>query len=255
MSISYNFTGKTVVVTGSARGIGRCIGERFYEAGANVAFCSVSPRGKEELMQEIAGDDRSRIMAKSVDVSKIEDIDAFFTSVVEKFGAFDVLVNNAGVFSLESLDEVTEEVWEKQMNVNLKSMVFTCQWFARYHREQKTEGNIVNIASISGATYNPQNLLYNISKAGVAMLTKTIARDLGPDGIRVNAVGPGSIPTDLNADLYSDKQREADLCAKLPLKKRGTKDDIANGVLFLASDESSYITGQIVYIEGGWLLL
>ena len=141
------------------------------------------------------------------------------------------------------------------MNVNLKSMVFTCQWFARYHREQKTEGNIVNIASISGATYNPQNLLYNISKAGVAMLTKTIARDLGPDGIRVNAVGPGSIPTDLNADLYSDKQREADLCAKLPLKKRGTKDDIANGVLFLASDESSYITGQIIYIEGGWLLL
>ena len=255
MSISYNFTGKTVVVTGSARGIGRCIGERFYEAGANVAFCSVSPRGKEELMQEIAGDDRSRIMAKSVDVSKIEDIDAFFTSVVEKFGAFDVLVNNAGVFSLESLDEVTEEIWEKKMNVNLKSMVFTCQWFARYHREHKTEGNIVNIASISGATYNPQNLLYNISKAGVAMLTKTIARDLGPDGIRVNAVGPGSIPTDLNADLYSDKQREADLCAKLPLRKRVTKDDIANGVLFLASDESSYITGQIVYIEGGWLLL
>lgn len=87
------------------------------------------------------------------------------------------------------------------------------------------------------------------------MLTKTIARDLGPDGIRVNAVGPGSIPTDLNADLYSDKQREADLCAKLPLRKRGTKDNIANGVLFLASDESSYITGQIIYIEGGWLLL
>ena len=255
MSISYDFMGKTVVVTGSARGIGRQIGERFYKAGANVAFCSISPRGKEELMQEVAGNDRSRIMAKSVDVSSVSELDSFFTAVVDTFGAFDILVNNAGVFSLESIDEVTEEIWEKQMNTNLKSMVFACQWFARYHRKLKTQGSIINLASISGVTYNPKNLLYNISKAGVISLTKTLARDLGPDGIRVNAVGPGSIPTDLNADLYSDKKLEADLCTKLPLGKRGTKDDIANGVLFLASDESSYITGQVLFIEGGWLLL
>lgn len=255
MSISYDFAGKTVVVTGSARGIGRRIGERFYKAGANVAFCSISAGGKEELMQEVAGSDRSRIMAKSVDVSKPEQIEAFFQDVVAKFGALDVLVNNAGIFTSETVDTVTEADWARVMDTNLKSMVFTSQWFSRYHKEQGTGGNIVNIASVSSVTYIPHNLLYNISKAGVVTLTKTLARDLGPCGIRVNAVGPGSIPTDLNAALYADKQREIDLCNKIPLGRRGTKDDIANCVLFLASDESSYLTGQVIYAEGGWLLV
>lgn len=255
MSIEYCFSGKTVVVTGSARGIGRRIGERFYEAGANVAFCSISPNGKEELMQEVAGNDRSRIMAKPVDVSDVAQINSFFEEVAAKFGSLDVLVNNAGIFTSETIDTVTEDEWQKVMDTNLKSMIFTSQWFSRYHKQQGTEGSIVNIASVSSTTYIPHNLLYNISKAGVVTLTKTLARDLGPCNIRVNAVGPGSIPTDLNAALYADKQREIDLCNKIPLGRRGTKDDIANCVLFLASDESSYLTGQVIYAEGGWLLV
>lgn len=255
MSIEYCFSGKTVVVTGSARGIGRRIGERFYEAGANVAFCSISPNGKEELMQEVAGNDRSRIMAKPVDVSDVAQISSFFEEVVAKFGSFDVLVNNAGIFTSETIDTVTEDEWQKVMDTNLKSMIFTSQWFSRYHKQQGTGGSIVNIASVSSTTYIPHNLLYNISKAGVVTLTKTLARDLGACNIRVNAVGPGSIPTDLNAALYADKQREIDLCNKIPLGRRGTKDDIANCVLFLASDESSYLTGQVIYAEGGWLLV
>lgn len=140
------------------------------------------------------------------------------------------------------------------MDTNLKSMVFASQWFASYNREHGTGGSIVNIASVSSVTYIPHNLLYNISKAGVVTLTKTLARDLGPSNIRVNAVGPGSIPTDLNAALYADKQREIDLCNKIPLGRRGTKDDIANCVLFLTADESSYLTGQVIFAEGGWLL-
>lgn len=255
MSIEYCFSGKTVVVTGSARGIGRRIGERFYEAGANVAFCSISPNGKEELMQEVAGNDRSRIIAKPVDVSDVAQISSFFEEVVAKFGSFDVLVNNAGIFTSETIDTVTEDEWQKVMDTNLKSMIFTSQWFSRYHKQQGTGGSIVNIASVSSTTYIPHNLLYNISKAGVVTLTKTLAHDLGPCNIRVNAVGPGSIPTDLNAALYADKQREIDLCNKIPLGRRGTKDDIANCVLFLASDESSYLTGQVIYAEGGWLLV
>ena len=255
MSIDYNFTGKTVVVTGSARGIGRRIGERFYEAGANVAFCSISPNGKEELMQEVAGSDRSRIMAKPVDVSNVSQVDAFFQEVVAKFGSLDVLVNNAGIFTSETIETVTEEDWTHVMDTNLKSMLFASQWFAQFHVKQGTGGSIVNIASVSSVTYIPNNLLYNISKAGVVTLTKTLARSLGPNNIRVNAVGPGSIPTDLNAALYADKQREIDLCNKIPLGRRGTKDDIANCVLFLASDESNYLTGQVIYAEGGWLLV
>lgn len=253
--ITYDFSEKVVVVTGSARGIGRRIAERFYAAGAKVALCSISKTGKEELMQEIAGDDCSRIMALSSDVSRPEEVAAFLQAVVDAFGTIDVLVNNAGIYSKEDTCEVTEERYDKVMDANLKSVFFACQWFFKHHLAAGTTGNVVNIASVSSVTYVPDNALYNVSKAGVVTLTKTFARDMGKHGIRVNAVGPGSIPTDLNAALYADPQKEIELCDKIPLGRRGTKDDIANCVLFLASEESSYLTGQVVYAEGGWLLV
>lgn len=253
--ITYDFSEKVVVVTGSARGIGRRIAERFYAAGAKVALCSISKTGKEELMQEIAGDDRSRIMALSADVSRPEEVAAFLQAVVDAFGTIDVLVNNAGIYSKEDTCEVTEERYDKVMDANLKSVFFACQWFFKHHLAAGTTGNVVNIASVSSVTYVPDNALYNVSKAGVVTLTKTFARDIGKHGIRVNAVGPGSIPTDLNAALYADPQKEIELCNKIPLGRRGTKDDIANCVLFLASEESSYLTGQVIYAEGGWLLV
>lgn len=253
--ITYDFSHKVVVVTGSARGIGRRIAERFYEAGAKVALCSISKTGKEELMQEIAGDDRSRIMALPCDVSQPEDVANFLQAVVDKFGTIDVLVNNAGVYSKEDTCDVTEAQFDKVLDANLKSVFFACQWFFKHHIDAGTTGNVVNIASVSSVTYVPDNALYNVSKAGVVTLTKTFARDMGKHGIRVNAVGPGSIPTDLNAALYADPQKEIDLCKKIPLGRRGTKDDIANCVLFLASEESDYLTGQVIYAEGGWLLV
>ena len=253
--ITYDFSEKVVVVTGSARGIGRRIAERFYAAGAKVALCSISKTGKEELMQEIAGDDRSRIMALSADVSRPEEVAAFLQAVVDAFGTIDVLVNNAGIYSKEDTCEVTEKRYDKVMDANLKSVFFACQWFFKHHLAAGTTGNVVNIASVSSVTYVPDNALYNVSKAGVVTLTKTFARDMGKHGIRVNAVGPGSIPTDLNAALYADPQKEIELCNKIPLGRRGTKDDIANCVLFLASEESSYLTGQVIYAEGGWLLV
>lgn len=253
--ITYDFSKKVVVVTGSARGIGRRIAERFYAAGAKVALCSISKTGKEELMQEIAGDDRSRIMALSADVSRPEEVAAFLQAVVDAFGTIDVLVNNAGIYSKEDTCEITEERYDKVMDANLKSVFFACQWFFKHHLAAGTTGNVVNIASVSSVTYVPDNALYNVSKAGVVTLTKTFARDMGKHGIRVNAVGPGSIPTDLNAALYADPQKEIELCNKIPLGRRGTKDDIANCVLFLASEESSYLTGQVIYAEGGWLLV
>ena len=253
--ITYDFSEKVVVVTGSARGIGRRIAERFYAAGAKVALCSISKTGKEELMQEIAGDDRSRIMALSADVSRPEEVAAFLQAVVDAFGTIDVLVNNAGIYSKEDTCEVTEERYDKVLDANLKSVFFACQWFFKHHLAAGTTGNVVNIASVSSVTYVPDNALYNVSKAGVVTLTKTFARDMGKHGIRVNAVGPGSIPTDLNAALYEDPQKEIELCNKIPLGRRGTKDDIANCVLFLASEESSYLTGQVIYAEGGWLLV
>lgn len=253
--ITYDFSNRVVVVTGSARGIGRRIAERFYEAGAKVALCSISKTGKEELMQEIAGDDRSRIMALPCDVSQPEDVANYLQAVADKFGTIDVLVNNAGIYSKEDTRDVTEAQFDKVLDANLKSVFFACQWFFKHHIDAGTTGNVVNIASVSSVTYVPDNALYNVSKAGVVTLTKTFARDMGKHGIRVNAVGPGSIPTDLNAALYAEPQKEIDLCKKIPLGRRGTKDDIANCVLFLASEESDYLTGQVIYAEGGWLLV
>ncbi|MGI6590775.1 MAG: SDR family NAD(P)-dependent oxidoreductase [Eggerthellaceae bacterium] len=251
---TYDFSGKTVVVTGSARGIGRRIGERFYEAGANVAFCSRSPKGKDRLLDEVAGSDHSRVMAGVVDVAHIDQIASFFSEVVKHFGAFDVLVNNAGIWERGNALDATEEQWERVIATDLKSVFFACQWFCRYHKEQGTPGAIVNISSINAARCRPGNAVYNVAKAGVRAVTESFAQDVGEYGIRVNAVGPGSVPTDLNDAVYRQPGTEEAYNATVPLGRRGTKDDIANAVLFLASDDAAYLTGTSIYSEGGWLM-
>ena len=251
--VNFSLEGKVALVTGAAYGIGFAMAQALAEAGAKIAF---NCRGKEHMEQALADYKKLGIDAKGYlcDVTREDEVSAMIADIEQTLGTIDILVNNAGIFTNETIETVTEADWERVMDTNLKSMVFASQWFASYNREHGTGGSIVNIASVSSVTYIPHNLLYNISKAGVVTLTKTLARDLGPSNIRVNAVGPGSIPTDLNAALYADKQREIDLCNKIPLGRRGTKDDIANCVLFLAADESSYLTGQVIFAEGGWLL-
>ena len=255
MSAEFYFNGKTVVVTGGARGIGRRIAERFFAAGANVAICSRSNAGGDELAHEIAGDEADRIFTAAVDVADVAQVRAFLDQVVARFGRIDILVNNAGIMTAESVYDITEEGWQRVIDTDLKSVVFACQKFAELHRDVDEPAAIVNISSISATTYLPNNLLYNIAKAGVNTTTKTLARALGPEGIRVNAVGPGSTPTDLNAALYADPAVEQALCDRLPLGRRARKDDIADAVLFLASDAADYVTGQVLYVEGGWLTL
>lgn len=254
---TYDFAGKTVVVTGSARGIGRHIGERFFEAGANVAFCSRTGKGLDALAQELAAgspERASRIMTGAVDVAYPTQIDAFFSQVADHFGAFDVLVNNAGVWEPGNVLDVTEEQWQRVLDTDLKSVFFASQWFCNYHKQQGTPGDIVNISSINAVRCRPGCAVYNIAKAGVRAATESFAQDMGAYGIRVNAVGPGSVPTDLNAAAYAKPGAEEAYCATVPLGRRGTKDDIANAVLFLASDDASYLTGTTIYSEGGWLL-
>lgn len=254
---TYDFAGKTVVVTGSARGIGRHIGERFFEAGANVAFCSRTGKGLDALAQELAAgspERASRIMTGAVDVAYPAQIDALFSQATERFGAFDVLVNNAGVWEPGNVLDVTEEQWQRVLDTDLKSVFFASQWFCSYHRQQGTPGAIVNISSINAVRCRPGCAVYNIAKAGVRAATESFAQDMGAYGIRVNAVGPGSVPTDLNAAAYAKPGAEEAYCATVPLGRRGTKDDIANAVLFLASDDASYLTGTTIYSEGGWLL-
>lgn len=259
--ITYDFTEKVVVVTGGGRGIGKRIAQRFVQAGAHVVVCRKSPAGLDELEAELLSawegspELAPTVHAFALDIDDTDAIPLFFERVAELYNHIDILVNNAGIMTSEELSEITPERYDQVMDTNVKGMLFCSQWFAGYHQQQHTPGVIVNMASVSSVTYIPNNLLYNISKASVVTLTKTLARALGPDGIRVNAVGPGSTPTDMNATLYADPERERALCEKLPLGRRATKDDIANCVLFLASDAADYVTGQVLYAEGGWLLV
>lgn len=255
--ISYDFTGKTVVVTGSARGIGRRCAERFLEAGANVALCGHSPRNIDDLLAELepfTKGHNERVMYATCDVADAASIDAFFTAVVERFGAFDILVNNAGIWEATPVGSVTEEMWQRNIDTNLKSQLVACDWFARWHQENGGGQSIVNISSVSSVLTGENTPLYNLCKAATNSLTRTYAHGLGSLGINVNAVGPGTIATDINKAAYADPAAEAAMCDSLVMGRRGKTDDIANAVLFLASEESNYITGQVLFVDGGWLL-
>lgn len=249
---SFDFSGKTVIVTGSSRGIGRRIAERFLESGANVVFCGRSAEAGAQLLREVDGG--ANAMYQAVDVSSVASLEALFQAACERFGQVDVLVNNAGIWSRGDVFEVTEEQWEQVIGIDLKSTFFASQLFVQRCRQAGRPGAIVNTSSINAVRVRPGCAVYNIAKAGVKSATETFALEAGPYGIRVNAVGPGSVPTDLNAAVYAKPGVEEAYNATVPLGRRGTKDEIADAVLFLASDAASYLTGQTIYAEGGWLL-
>jgi NAD(P)-dependent dehydrogenase (short-subunit alcohol dehydrogenase family) len=184
----------------------------------------------------------------------VQEIKRFLDEVISKFGKIDILVNNSGIYNPMPHFEVTEQVWDDTMETNVKSYFFASQFFAKHVTERGGKGVIVNIASINSQSVVKNSAAYVTSKAAVAMLTKSLALDWGPMNIRVNAVGPGSIPTDINAAIYANKEKLEALQNRLPLGRQGTKDEIADSVLFLASDNASYITGQTLYVDGGWLL-
>lgn len=252
--MSQSFENKVVVVTGAAKGIGKQIAKRFYDGGAKLAICSAPMDYTDEILTELAGDDTARILGKAADLTKLEELNAFMDDVLAKFGRIDVQVNNAGVYMVKPSAEVTEGQWDLTLDVNLKSQFFASQRAARDMIARGEPGVIVNIASINAQSVVPNSAAYCVSKAGVQMLTRCLAKDWGEFGIRVNAVGPGSIPTDINKDIYAQPGKLDALKARLPLGRQGTANEIANGVLFLASDDASYITGQTLFVDGGWLL-
>ncbi len=250
----YDFSGKTVIVTGSGGGIGRRIGERFFDAGANTVFADLKDDNREELLAEVAKGDDSRFLFCQVDVSDSASLDKLFEDAIARFGGVDVLVNNAGIWAHGDVFEVEESQWDKVLSIDLKAVFFASQRFAKHCREAGKPGAIVNISSINAIRPRTDCAVYNVAKAGVKSITETFALEAGKYGIRANAVGPGSVPTNLNAAVYAQPGVEEAYNATVPLGRRASKDDIANAVLFLASDDSAYLTGQTIYAEGGWLL-
>jgi 3-oxoacyl-[acyl-carrier protein] reductase len=242
--------GKNTLVTGASKGIGRSVALRFAEEGANVAFTYLSSVEQGEALER-------ELQAKGVkakgfrsDASDFAQADKLINDVVTEFGTLDVLVNNAGITMDNLLLRMTEEAWDKVISVNLKSCFNTVKAVAKPMMKQRG-GSIINMTSVVGLKGNAGQANYAASKAGIIGFTKSIALELGSRGIRSNAIAPGFIETEMTGKL--DEKTVQSWRDAIPLKRGGRPEDVANACVFLASDMSAYISGQVLQVDGGML--
>ncbi|MGA2529605.1 MAG: glucose 1-dehydrogenase [Acidimicrobiales bacterium] len=253
---SYRFDGRKFVVTGGARGIGYAIARAAVRAGAAVALLNLDGAGVElaatRLRDEVAG---AEVLTQICDVSSYEQVRAARAELEERWGPADVLVNNAGIAQHVPAEQMSAEDWNRMLAVNLSGPFFCSQVFGLAMIAARA-GAIVNIASMSGLIVNrPQpQAAYNVSKAGVIMLTKSLAAEWAPYGVRVNAVAPGYTRTEMIEELLETDMARDYWIAGTPLKRMGDPDEIANAVLFLASPAASFVTGETLVADGGYTL-
>lgn len=246
-----NLEGKAALVTGASRGIGREIALELARNGANVAVnYSGSEAKANEVVDEIKKIGKDAFAIKC-DVSNTEEVATMIKETIDRFGKLDILVNNAGITKDNLLMRMKEDEWDDVININLKG-VFLCTKAATRQMMKQRNGRIINIASIVGATGNPGQANYVAAKAGIIGLTKTTAKELAARNITVNAIAPGFITTDMTDQLPEDIK--AEMLKQIPLARLGEPKDIAKMAAFLASDDSSYITGQTMHINGGMFM-
>lgn len=248
--MSGTFDDKAVLITGASSGNGRAIAERFGEEGASVTIMDIqrSPQKggtpTDELLKE-RGNDAQFVKG---DVTDINDIRNAVDATVEEFGGLNIAVNNAGVYgSNQPIEEVSEEEYYWEMDINIKGVYFGSQATIEAMRAQGEGGAIVNLASVSGIRGLPSESVYCASKGAVINLTRSLAYEVGPDGIRVNSVSPGPIDTELSSDFDLDTVADQEI----PIGRPGRPDDVANAVQFLAKEESSFINGHNLVVDGG----
>lgn len=245
-------TGKTALITGAARGIGKAVAIKFAQEGANIAFTDLvlnddMAAGLEATRKEI---EALGVTCKAYagNAADFEETDKVVKQIKEDFGSIDVLVNNAGITKDGLMLRMSEAQWDAVLNVNLKSAFNFIHACAPIMLRQRS-GSIINMSSVVGVHGNAGQCNYSASKAGMIGLAKSIAQELGPKGVRANAVAPGFIETAMTAQL--PEEIRADWMKKIPLRRGGQVEDIANVCLFLASDMSSYVSGQVIQIDGG----
>ena len=252
MSANYSsLHGKTVFISGGSSGIGAELVKAFAQQGARVAFCGTKPAGGDALIAEMAQAGHTELYYEACDVREVPAVQALLARVARHFGPVQVLVNNAGRDDRHSLDELTPEYWDNCLNLNLRHHVFATQTVARQLREAGLPGSIINMGSISWMRGRPNLIGYTTSKAAISGMTRSLARELGEQGLRVNALVPGAIVTERQSSLWRNPEEDQKFIDLQCLKFRLDASHVARPTLFLASDESAGITGQSLIVDAG----
>ena len=252
--VRFAFSGRVAVVTGAANGIGAACARCFAASGAAVALWDIDGAAAQALAGEI---DASGARARGIacDVARSSEITAALAATMAEFGRVDILINNAGIFRAADFLDIAEADWDAVIDVNLKGAFLVGQAVAR-EMASKGGGAIVNMSSVNGVTAIPSIASYNASKGGIDQLTRVMALALADRGIRVNAVAPGTIATDLaRKAVLGSAEATARIMSRTPLRRLGEPDEVAAVCAFLASDAASYMTGEVVYVDGGRLAL
>ena len=241
---------KIALVTGGGQGIGRVIGDKLAKSGAHVIFGDINLENAEKSAEDVLANG-GNASATLINVADPENVKVAFNSIAKEFKPLDILVNNAGITKDGLFVRMKEDDWDRVLAVNLKGS-FLCGQQAAKHMMKQRQGAIVNIASIVGVMGNAGQANYSASKAGLIGLTKTMARELAPRNITVNAIAPGFIDTEMTRVL--DEKTRDKLIEQIPLARLGLPQDISHSVAFLVSDRASYITGQVINVNGGMLM-
>ena len=238
---------KVSIITGGARGIGKAIALKFAREGSLIAICDINPEELEKARKEIEAKG-CHVLAEKVDVTNFADVQKFVQKALDKFNKINILINNAGITRDGLLIRMNDTDWDAVLNVNLKG-TFNCTKVVAKVMMKQRQGKIINMASIIGIVGNAGQANYAASKGGIIAFTKSAAKELASRNINVNAIAPGFIETHMTAKLSQDAKDG--IMKRIPLGKWGSVDDIANTALFLVSEASAYITGQVVQVDGG----